>query len=187
MLSKIQKLAIIFSLLALSSCQSLKSSKIPFFDKGPAAQEENILEESLEAGEEFGVVENEAQIEKINEQIQEEIEQVEVPDRVLFGLNQSDLSDTAKEKLNIQIEWLKSDNSINVIIEGHADERGTREYNIALGEKRATSVKNYFINNGGIDANRIKTISYGKERPAFIGTGEEIWGKNRRAVTAIEE
>lgn len=187
MSNKISKLAIILSLFILASCQSLKSPKIPFFDKEPQEMEENIFEESLEPGEEFDVIEDEMQVEEINEQVQEEIEQVEVPDRVLFGLNQHSLSSEAKEKLNIQIEWLKSDDTINVIIEGHADERGTREYNIALGERRANSAKDYLVNNGGIDANRVKTISYGKERPAFIGAGEEIWGKNRRAVTVIEE
>lgn len=81
---------------------------------------------------------------------------------------------------------MNSDPSIKVIIEGHCDERGTREYNIALGERRAMAAKKYLIGKG-INASRIKVISYGKERPAFIGSGEDIWAKNRRAVTVVEE
>lgn len=77
-----------------------------------------------------------------------------------------------------------SDTNIKVTIEGHTDERGTREYNLALGEKRANAVKNYLVENG-IDVSRLKTVSFGKERSAFFGATEEIFGKNRRAVTVI--
>ena len=121
---------------------------------------------------------------EIDAQTQEEIEEIEVKDRVFFGFDSADLSNEAKEILDIQAQWLKSDNSINITIEGHCDQRGTREYNIALGEKRALSAKKYLVTNG-IASSRIKTISYGKERPAFLEASESAWAKNRRAVVVI--
>ena len=84
----------------------------------------------------------------------------------------------------MQTEWLKSDHALMVVIEGHCDERGTREYNIALGEKRAVAVKKYLVSLG-IPSYRIKTVSYGKERPAVVGSNPEAWSKNRRAVTVV--
>jgi peptidoglycan-associated lipoprotein len=83
-----------------------------------------------------------------------------------------------------QAKWLKEHPAISMVIEGHCDERGTREYNIALGDKRANSAKSYLTSNG-VDSARIKTISYGKERPAFFGTNEDVLAKNRRAVTVV--
>ena len=191
MSSRFSKLFALMVLASLVSCKHLPGnmSSLPFFNKKSAEimQEEDPLATGEEFGEEFDIVDDKNDAEAINEEIQEELEQVEVPDRVFFGLGQSSVSAEAKEQLNLQIEWLKSDPAIAVIIEGHADERGTREFNIALGEKRAIAVKKYLEKSGGIAPNRIKVISYGKERPAFIGSGEEIWSKNRRAVTVIEE
>jgi len=136
---------------------------------------------------EYEFIANEEEAMKLNEEVVTEItEEVEVEDRVFFTLNSSDLSDAAKNVLDGQAEWLKSESGINVIIEGHCDERGTREYNIALGEKRANAARDYLISNG-VASDRIKTVSYGKERPALIGTGEEIWSKNRRSVTVPVE
>ncbi len=132
----------------------------------------------------YQTINSEQQAAAIDAQTQAEVEEVEVQDRILFGYNAFQLSDDAKKILSTQVEWLKSDNSINVTIEGHCDERGTREYNIALGEKRANSVRTYLVSNG-IDASRIKTVSYGKERPAFFGASEDAMAKNRRAVTVI--
>ena len=86
----------------------------------------------------------------------------------------------------MQVEWLKQDGKIKVIIEGHCDKRGTREYNLALGQKRANATKEYLVNKG-ISSRRIKTVSYGKERPEYLGNGESIWKKNRRSVTIIRE
>lgn len=114
----------------------------------------------------------------------EAAQEVEVQDRVFFGYDSSEINDEAKKILDVQVAWLKSDSAIKITIEGHCDERGTREYNIALGEKRANSAKKYLVANG-IDKNRIKTVSYGKERPAFFGANEEIFNKNRRAVTVV--
>lgn len=109
---------------------------------------------------------------------------VNVGDRVFFAYNQSDLSAEARATLDRQAAWLKKYSSTSVTVEGHADERGTREYNLALGERRATAVKNYLVADG-ISAARLKTVSYGKERPAVIGSNEAAWAQNRRGVTVV--
>lgn len=108
-----------------------------------------------------------------------------IGDRVFFGLDKSDLSNNAKSQLEKQANWLKSHPSVKATIEGHCDERGTREYNLALGERRAESVRKFLVNHG-IETDRLDTISYGKEKPAVIGTNEESWKQNRRAVTVIK-
>ncbi|MCB9963819.1 MAG: peptidoglycan-associated lipoprotein Pal [Rhodospirillales bacterium] len=110
---------------------------------------------------------------------------VSVGDRVFFGYDQYNLTDEARNVLGMQAEWLKQYPNVSVTIEGHADERGTREYNLALGDRRATSVKNYLIANG-IDPMRIHVISYGKERPAVEGSNPSAWAQNRRGVTVVE-
>ena len=112
-------------------------------------------------------------------------EEIAVGDRVYFGLNKYNLSPSAKKILDVQSEWLKSEEQINIIIEGRCDERGTREYNLALGERRANSVREYLVKKG-ISSKRIKTISYGKEKPVVEGSNEEAWAKNRVAITVQE-
>ncbi|MDE3015770.1 MAG: peptidoglycan-associated lipoprotein Pal [Pseudomonadota bacterium] len=107
-----------------------------------------------------------------------------VGDRVFFALNSSALSDEAQKTLQHQAAWLKQYPGVNVTVEGHCDERGTREYNLALGERRAAAAKKYLVSEG-IAAARISTISYGKERPAVIGDDEAAWSQNRRAVTVL--
>ena len=109
---------------------------------------------------------------------------VNVGDRVFFDYDSSDLDSDAQELLQDQVAWLKQYSDVSVIIEGHCDERGTREYNLALGEKRAQSVKNYLIGLG-ISADRVSTISYGKERPAVVGSNDGAWAQNRRSVTLV--
>ena len=109
---------------------------------------------------------------------------VNVGDRVFFDYDSSDLDSDAQELLQDQVAWLKQYSDVSVIIEGHCDERGTREYNLALGEKRAQSVKNYLISLG-ISSDRVTTISYGKERPAVIGSNDGAWAQNRRSVTIV--
>lgn len=138
----------------------------------------------VEVEEDYDVIESSDQANKMNKKTNKNIEEVSVPDRVYFGFNKYNISNDSAEILNLQSEWLKSDPSINIIVEGHCDERGTREYNLALGERRANAVKNYLVKQG-IAANRIKTISYGKERPIFVGTGEAVWAKNRVAITVV--
>jgi peptidoglycan-associated lipoprotein len=103
-------------------------------------------------------------------------------DRILFALNDYDVDAQDQQILQSQAAWLQQNPNVRVTIEGHADERGTRDYNIALGERRANSAKNYLASLG-VDAGRISTVSYGKERPAALGSDEAAWAQNRRAVT----
>ncbi|MEK9673475.1 MAG: peptidoglycan-associated lipoprotein Pal [Rhodospirillaceae bacterium] len=110
--------------------------------------------------------------------------QVDVGDRVFFQFDKFSIDPDQRESLNRQAAWLKKFNSVAITIEGHADERGTREYNLALGERRANTVKDYLVLQG-IDAKRIKTVSYGEERPVALGSDESAWAQNRRAVTVV--
>ncbi|WP_242128387.1 peptidoglycan-associated lipoprotein Pal [Sphingobium sp. Sx8-8] len=103
-------------------------------------------------------------------------------DRVLFGTDQYDIDAQDQQILQSQAAWLQQNPNVRVTIEGHCDERGTRDYNIALGERRANAAKNYLASLG-IDSSRITTVSYGKERPAALGSDEAAWAQNRRAVT----
>ena len=105
-----------------------------------------------------------------------------VPDRVFFATNKSSLTTAARETLRKQSTYLRKNPKLNVTIEGHADERGTREYNLALGERRANAAKDYLMTYG-ISSNRISVISYGKERPVDSGSNPLSWSKNRRSVT----
>lgn len=107
-----------------------------------------------------------------------------VGDRVLFVVDQSTLTDQARIILDGQAQWLKSNPEYAIIIEGHADEQGTREYNIALGARRADSVRNYLISRG-IAGSRMQTVSYGKERPIALCSDESCYSQNRRAVTVL--
>ncbi len=110
---------------------------------------------------------------------------VNVGDRVFFGFDRFDLSPEARATLDRQGKWLQTYGSVTVTIEGHADERGTREYNLALGERRANSVKNYLAAKG-ISPARVKVVSYGKEKPAVVGSTEAAWSQNRRGVTVVD-
>ena len=105
-----------------------------------------------------------------------------VPDRVFFATNESVLTTASRDTLRKQATWLRENSEINVVLEGHADERGTREYNLALGERRANAAKDYLMTYG-VSANRISVISYGKERPVDAGSNPLSWSKNRRSVT----
>ncbi|MBO9575913.1 MAG: peptidoglycan-associated lipoprotein Pal [Sphingobium sp.] len=107
-------------------------------------------------------------------------------DRIFFDTDKSDVDDADKATLQSQAAWLKQFPNTKVTIEGHCDERGTREYNLALGERRANAAKNYLASLG-IDPGRMTTISYGKERPEALGSDEESWAKNRRAVSIVVE
>jgi len=103
---------------------------------------------------------------------------------VYFGYDRYDLSAGARAGLQAQAAWLQTHGAVKITVEGHCDERGTREYNLALGDRRANSVKNYLVALG-VDPSRIHTVSYGKERPAVTGTGESSWAKNRRGYTRV--
>ena len=108
-----------------------------------------------------------------------------IGDRVFFGLDSIALSAEARDTLEKQAQWLRRNQGVTVTIAGHADERGTREYNLALGERRGTAVRDYLVALG-LDQNRIKTISYGKERPVDARSVEDAWSKNRRSVTTVD-
>lgn len=110
---------------------------------------------------------------------------VNVGDRVFFETDSSDLTASARVTLENQATWLRQYPSLGVTIEGHADERGTREYNLALGERRASAARNYLIALG-VAPSRINTISYGKERPAVPGSNDASWSQNRRGVTKVQ-
>ena len=105
-----------------------------------------------------------------------------VPDRVFFATNKSSLTTASRATLRKQATFLRKNKSLNVTIEGHADERGTREYNLALGERRANAAKDYLMTYG-ISSDRISVLSYGKERPVDSGSNPLAWSKNRRSVT----
>jgi peptidoglycan-associated lipoprotein len=109
---------------------------------------------------------------------------INVGDRVFFDLDKFSLKSDARSTLEKQAAWLNQHSGLTITVEGHCDERGTREYNLALGERRANSAKDYLIALG-ISPGRIKTISYGKERPVALGSNEEAWSQNRRASTSV--
>ncbi len=107
-----------------------------------------------------------------------------VGDRVLFSVDQASLTPQAEATLDGQARWLQDNTDYNAVIEGHADEQGTREYNVALGARRADTVRNYLISKG-ISGNRLRTVSYGKERPVQLCSDEACYTQNRRAVTVL--
>ena len=107
---------------------------------------------------------------------------INVGDRVFFEFASHELSGDAKEQLQAQTSWLKQYSNVSITIEGHCDERGTREYNLALGERRANAAKDYLMTYG-VASNRISVISYGKEGPVDSGSNPLAWSKNRRSVT----
>ena len=105
-----------------------------------------------------------------------------VPDRVFFATNESVLTTASRETLRKQAAWLRKNSKINIVLEGHADERGTREYNLALGERRANAARDYLMTYG-ISGKRISVISYGKEKPVNPASSPLAWSQNRRSVT----
>ena len=109
---------------------------------------------------------------------------INVGDRVFFGFDKSVITASAEKTLKRQAAWMRKHSTVTVTIEGHADERGTREYNLALGERRAVSVKNFLVALG-VQSRRIATISYGKERPDALGHTEAAWSQNRRGTTVV--
>ena len=103
-------------------------------------------------------------------------------DRVLFALDEDTLTDDDRATLDSQVGWLQQYPNVRVTVEGHCDERGTRDYNIALGDRRANAAKTYLVSRG-VSVSRISNVSYGKERPEAVGSDEAAWAQNRRAVT----
>jgi peptidoglycan-associated lipoprotein len=107
-----------------------------------------------------------------------------VGDRVFFAFDKSNLSDAAKTTLTRQADWLKKYPQVQVQIAGNCDDRGTEEYNLALGQRRANAARDFIVAQG-VSASRITTISYGKDRPVALGDNEEAWAQNRNAITSV--
>ena len=107
-----------------------------------------------------------------------------VGNTVLFGFDSASLTDAAQATLNRQAAFMQASPTLRVVIGGHADERGTREYNLALAERRAAATRDYLVAKG-VNSARVRIISYGKERPVAVGSNDASWAKNRRAVTAL--
>ncbi len=182
----LKKLSIIALIAFIASCSSTRPSK----DDATDINEVNIQDQAIIEDQPYQIVESEQQADAMNKNVNEgviEVEkEVEVQDRVHFGYDSYSVDDEAKKILDVQAAWLINNPEIKITIEGHTDERGTREYNIALGERRANSVKQYLTAHG-VAATRIKTVSYGKEKPAFLGITDEIFSKNRRAVVVVND
>lgn len=180
-------IAVLFSTLLLSACagQQDKGSELDEAMQVGRLNETTLQGQPLD-GQGFGNGRDfqDVQLDAPDPGTQEDLA-VNVGDRVFFGYDRHDLTSEARQVLELQARWLQQYPSTQVIIEGHADERGTREYNLALGDRRATAVRNYLIAMG-VDARRIRTISYGKEQPAVLGAGPQVWAQNRRAVTIVE-
>ncbi|MDX2083060.1 MAG: peptidoglycan-associated lipoprotein Pal [Rickettsiales bacterium] len=180
----IKKLLVLLALISLNACHVKAKKEDLKTENQPNTQ---LVDQTLNPNpdQNFQTIDNPQQAQAMNQEQQAKDDEIEVQDRIFFDYDSSELSDAAKKILDTQSLWLKSDDSIKITIEGHCDERGTREYNIALGDRRAAAAKNYLVKTGGINSKRIKTVSYGKERPAYFGTDEETISKNRRAVTVV--
>ncbi|MBP7336772.1 peptidoglycan-associated lipoprotein Pal [Niveispirillum sp.] len=120
----------------------------------------------------------------LNSNLSPQQQLAQIGDRVFFGVDQFEVSPESAATLDKQADWLRANPAITLTIEGHCDERGTREYNLALGQKRADSVRRYLAANG-IDNSRLQTLSFGKERPAVAGSSADVWAQNRRAVSVV--
>jgi peptidoglycan-associated lipoprotein len=155
------KLAAISTALLLAACSTNRHA-----DTGPAAESGSVSSEQT-------IVPGSARDFQIN-----------VGDRVLFDYDASDLDDGDRATLQKQAAWLAKYPQVTLTIEGHCDERGTREYNIALGARRAQAVKEY-LTSLGVNSSRLDTISYGKERPVCVESNESCWSQNRRGVSTI--
>lgn len=138
------------------------------------------VEEETDSTTTVSAVQNEAETEMQDQNFADNAQ-----DRVYFGFDRANLDAEAVNVLKAQADWLKANPEKTVTVQGHTDDRGTREYNLALGERRAVAVKNYLLSRG-ISPDRIEVISYGKERPAVVGANEAAWAQNRRAVSVVK-
>ena len=171
MKSKILIATAISSLLLLSACETASQKVV----SGTSASGSSSASSSVDKKKSLFAAAKQTKADKL----------IAVGDRVLFDYDSAKLDSSAKILLDAQSRFLRANTDLNFIIEGHCDERGTREYNLALGEQRATAVRDYLVIQG-IDPDRIKVISYGKEKPAVVGSNTMAWSKNRRAVTIID-
>ena len=170
-------------LLNFISCANKDQENLLLDAEGENTEQNDTLTEEIE------ITDNTAQaieMEEIELTVEERLasELVEVGDRIFFGYDESIITDQSAETLQQQYQFLIRNPDLSITITGHCDERGTREYNLALGERRASAAKNYLISLG-ISSNRISVISYGKEKPAVEGHDETAWTQNRTAITFI--
>ena len=149
-------------------------------ESGATEAEKAAMERQKQAAIEEQELQARRQAEQEARQKAEQARQQFVNKKVYFGFDDSALTPEARNVLRAKVQWLRANPDQCVLIEGHCDERGTDEYNLALGSRRAESVKEFMVK-AGIDASRLTTISYGEERPAVTGRNEEAWAKNRRA------
>lgn len=169
---------LIGSALLLSACANSNNGAVTDAPTEPEVTEpaEPVVAEPTEA------VDTETMMEEDN--TQSSLDAVASDSLVYFGYDRYDLTSDGRSNLQSQASWLQDHPTVKITVEGHCDERGTREYNLALGDRRANSVKNYLVALG-VDPSRIHTVSYGKERPAVTGSGESSWSKNRRSYTRV--
>ena len=170
-------------LLNFISCANKDQESLLLDAEGGNTEKNDTLTEEIE------ITDNTAQViemEEIELTVEEKLasELVEVGDRIFFGYDESIISDQSADTLQQQYQFLIRNPDLSITITGHCDERGTREYNLALGERRASAAKNYLISLG-ISSNRISVISYGKEKPTVEGHDETAWTQNRTAITFI--
>ncbi|KTF69897.1 peptidoglycan-associated lipoprotein Pal [Sphingomonas sp. HT-1] len=156
------------ALVATAACSKKPPKELP-----PAPTETPVASQPYGNGET-------TQTSSMSEQFRREV----TSDTIHFGLDQSDIDQESRAVLDSQAKWLVAHPNVRITLEGHCDERGTREYNLALGDRRANAAKNYLAAQG-VSADRITTISYGKERPVAMGSDEASWAQNRRAVTLV--
>ena len=170
-------------LLNFISCANKDQESLLLDAEGGNTEQNDTLTEEIE------ITDNTAQaieMEEIELTVEERLasELVEVGDRIFFGYDESIITDQSANTLQQQYQFLIRNPDLSITITGHCDERGTREYNLALGERRSSAAKNYLISLG-ISSNRISVISYGKEKPAVEGHDETAWTQNRTAITFI--
>ena len=183
MMKKYVSLAVV--VLMLGACSTTMSEEDAASDKRVTAGErEPITGQKQQQG--IGRTDVRSRVEQgqVTPGTQKALEE-KVGARVYFGTDKHSLGAEARSTLKKQARWLERHPDLEVAVEGHTDERGTREYNLALGERRANAARNYLIALG-ISADRIETVSYGKERPAAMGSNPQAWAKNRRAVTVVK-
>jgi peptidoglycan-associated lipoprotein len=168
--------SLLISLSALALVTGACGKKTPPADIGPATTDPNAPAAGTNIDDSVDLVELPG--------MQADLVAKAGSDTVYFGTDQSDLDAASRATLAAQARWMLANPSVRGSIEGHADERGTREYNLALGERRANAAKNFLIANG-VPAGRLTVISWGKERPAAVGSDESAWAQNRRAVTVV--
>ncbi len=170
--------ALIGSALLLSACANTNTGTVPVTPTEPVAveTEDPVVASPPETVDVETVMEDPA--------TQSSLDTASGNSVAYFGYDRYDLSSDARAALQAQAAWLQTHAAVKITVEGHCDERGTREYNLALGDRRANSVKNYLVALG-VDPSRIHTVSYGKERPVVTGSGEASWSKNRRSYTRV--